>query len=206
MSYTRQQWAVAFLNAIGNNNPSQNVIDWVVNWTRFETATGSGASYNLLNTTQPESGSTVFNSVGVQNYTSFQQGVQANASTLENGYYPSLLSALQSNNEGALGFNGSPSQSVLSNLSTWCGGCGYGNQFASNPGQGLSDSFPGVYSGNSPTSPTTSSSMGSPILGALGLPTPQSVANAFQSIGIFLFGGILILMGVIVLFVHEETK
>lgn len=218
--YTREQWARAFLGALGNNHPTQNVVNWVVAWTRFESATGRGASYNLLNTTQREAGSTVFNSVGVQNFTSFSQGVQANAATLENGRYPALLDALRTNNESALGFGqSSPSSGVLSALNTWCGSCGYGNQFVSISGQGLTDQFPGTTGGTSIPSSSTQSSqgasssgsptppdIGSSILSALGLPSPSAVASAFQSIGLFMFGGILILMGFVVLFVREESK
>src|SRR5260370_18460200 len=81
-TYTRQQWATQFLNALGNANPTQNVINWVAGWTAYETATGSGANYNLLNTTQSASGSDSFNSAGVQNYTSSQQDVSTNAQVL----------------------------------------------------------------------------------------------------------------------------
>jgi murein DD-endopeptidase MepM/ murein hydrolase activator NlpD len=147
MAYTREQWAVGFLHAIGNTNPSQNTINWVVNWTQAETLTGKGASYNLLNTTQGLSGSTQFNNIGVQNYTSFAQGIQANASTIKNGLYGALYNALLTNNERALGYGGSPSSQVMLNLSTWCGGCGYGNAFVKGGGAHLNDSFGGTPSG-----------------------------------------------------------
>lgn len=52
------------------------------------------AGWNPFDTTQKAPGSTAFNSAGVQNYSSFQQGVDATAQTLNNGLYDSLLTGL----------------------------------------------------------------------------------------------------------------
>src|SRR5262252_6067114 len=136
MSYTRQQWASDFLAAIGNTAPDPLVINWVVGWTRYETSAGAGAAYNLLNTTQTEPGSTPFNSVGVQNFTSYTQGVQANAHVLENGLYPDLLAALAHNDVAELS---APSAAIRNELSTW--GTGYKNWGFS--AAGANDSFSG---------------------------------------------------------------
>lgn len=149
MSYTRAQFVTDVLHGIGNANPAQNVIGWCVAWSLAETghptATYSGAAYNLLNTTQPEAGTTDFNSAGVKNYASYSQGVAATVTTLQNGYYPALLAALRSNDEVALGFSkNAPSAGVMANLGTWCGGCGYGNSFVANSGQFASEAFPGT--------------------------------------------------------------
>jgi hypothetical protein len=114
-SYTRAQWATDLLKAIGNSNPSIKTIYWVVGWTDYESSAG-GAAYNLLNTTQRMPGSWDFNSVGVQNFTSYSQGIQANAIVLENGYYPTLLVALQSNDLSSLA---SPPASIQNELGTW---------------------------------------------------------------------------------------
>jgi hypothetical protein len=115
ISYTRAQWATDLLKAIGNSNPSLKTIYWVVGWTDYESSAG-GAAYNLLNTTQRMPGGWDFNSVGVQNYTSYSQGIKANAIVLENGYYPTLLAALQSNDLSSLA---SPPASIQSELGTW---------------------------------------------------------------------------------------
>ena len=151
MTYTRGQFATDVLKSIGNPNPSANTVGWVVAWTLFETGhpAGSyqGASYNLLNTTLPAAGATTFNSIGVKNYTSYSQGIQATADTLKGGYYAALLQALATNNEAALGFGqASPSPGVLAGLNTWCGSCGYGNQFVKNAGQFANESFSGTAS------------------------------------------------------------
>lgn len=142
MSYTRSQWASAFLQALGNTHPTGNTIDWVVAWTDFETSgPGGGGANNLLNTTQPGFGGSPIpgQSAGVMNYPSFAQGVQANAKVLQNGLYPNLLAALQNDNYAAL-TNGS----VYRDLATWCGGCTYGPGISNLAGApwGLNQVFP----------------------------------------------------------------
>src|SRR5579885_424875 len=114
MSFTRVQWSTDLLKAIGNRKPTLNTRDFIVGWTWAETG-GSGdvgARFNLLNTTQPWPGSTLFNQLGpsgdfgVRNYASYQDGIDANAKVLNNGLYNDLLAALQNNDEAALGFPG----------------------------------------------------------------------------------------------------
>lgn len=146
MSYTRQQWALAFLAALGNTHPTQPVVDWVVGWSVHETTTGQGATYNLLNTTQRAAGSTQFNGVGVQNFTSFAQGVQTNALVLHQNFvgYSSLLQALRNNDIASLS---APAPGVQTGLKTWCGGCGYGVGFQGLGAVHRNDQFPGQASG-----------------------------------------------------------
>lgn len=48
-------------------------------------AEGQGGRFNMLNCTMREEGSTTFNTVGVQNYPSFQTGLLAHAQTLNIG-------------------------------------------------------------------------------------------------------------------------
>ena len=169
MAYTRQQFVTDVLRGIGNTNPSGNVIGWMVAWTVAETGHPSGsyqgASYNLLNTTQPAPGTTDFNSIGVKNYTSYAQGIAATVQTLQNGYYPALLAALQTNNQTALGFSGSPSPGVMANLNTWCGSCGYGNAFVTNSGAFSTEVFAGT---------PTSTPIGTPPQGGITPPSSTS--------------------------------
>lgn len=75
------------------------------------------AKYNPMATTQPMPGSTRFNSVGVQNYTSWSQGIAANVQTLENGDYEAILSALRQGIGLATG-----NTQVEAELMTWSGG------------------------------------------------------------------------------------
>lgn len=126
--FTREQWSRDLLSALGNSNPVQNVVDFVTGWTVSETNTDSGARYNLLNTTEPASDATDFNSVHVKNYTSYREGIMETVYTLENGLYPHLLSALSGNVDQALL---GPIQAILNELNTWSGGANYGHAFIS---------------------------------------------------------------------------
>lgn len=56
---------------------------------------GTAARFNPLATTKTAAGATAFNSVGVKNYTSYDQGVTATVQTLLNGRYPAVLSGLR---------------------------------------------------------------------------------------------------------------
>jgi len=55
---------------------------------------GSHARFNPLDTTQPWPGSTSYNSVGVRNYATWDDGVAATVATLRNGYYPDVIAVL----------------------------------------------------------------------------------------------------------------
>lgn len=85
-------WAVDLLGTLGMPVTPDNV-RFLNAWAQAE---GSRAAFNPLATTQPASGASSFNSVGVRNYTSYEQGLQATAQTLRNGNYGGILSALRS--------------------------------------------------------------------------------------------------------------
>lgn len=207
MSYSREQWAIAFLNGIGNNHPSQNVINWVINWTAAEgSSVGGQGNYNLLNTTQTMPGSTNFNNlgggIGVQNFTSFSQGVQANDMVLENGLYPDLLNSLRNNDESSLGFGGSPSSGVMKDLNTWCGHCGYGGWFAHQAptANWLGQQFQGV--DNIQQNPSQPSNPGGNGGGSfLGVSSSQLQQFLFVT-----FGMTVIIIGVFVVFFSKESQ
>lgn len=74
------------------------------------------AAYNPMASTMPESGATIYNSVGVRNYTSASQGAQATAATLADGNYPRIVADLRSGR----GLCSDPS--IAGELSTWSGG------------------------------------------------------------------------------------
>ena len=78
---TREKFAQHLLAEIGAKPTKRNL--WaIVSWVQAE---GSNASFNPLATTQDMPGATKFNSVGVRNYTSFEQGIEATAKTLNYG-------------------------------------------------------------------------------------------------------------------------
>jgi hypothetical protein len=88
---TRRQFAVDLLARLGMAETTENVRA-VMAWQQAE---GTRAAFNPLATTQRSSGATDFNSVGVKNYTSYEQGLQATVTTLHNGRYDEILAALR---------------------------------------------------------------------------------------------------------------
>ena len=90
------QWAKDFLTRLGAPITSSNV-QAITAW---EQAEGTKAAYNPLATTQSGfAGETQFNSVGVKNYVSYQDGLDANVKVINNGLYPNILAALQQGND-----------------------------------------------------------------------------------------------------------
>lgn len=83
-------WQAQILHGIGAPVTPANVT-FLNAWARAE---GGNASNNPFNTTQPAGGASSYNTVGVRNYTSPAQGIQATIDTLRNGRYGNILSAL----------------------------------------------------------------------------------------------------------------
>jgi hypothetical protein len=97
-STTPTTWAQALLGALGDPATSENVRA-ITSWERAEGGHWSNsARFNPLNTTQKEPGSAAMNSVGVQAYTSWDQGLAATVATLRNGRYGGILAALAAAN------------------------------------------------------------------------------------------------------------
>jgi hypothetical protein len=78
---TYPQWAALFLPRIGAPVCGNNLVA-VVAWQAQE---GTQAAWNPLATTQGMPGASQFNGVGVKNYASLEQGLQATALTLWRG-------------------------------------------------------------------------------------------------------------------------
>jgi hypothetical protein len=106
---TPLSWAMSLLKAGGFPQTAAN-LQSLISWALTE---AGGGARNPLNTTQPEPGSTVFNSKNVQNFPSWATGIQATVKTLYNGYYPNIVADLKSG-KGVGGNAGS-------NLRTWSG-------------------------------------------------------------------------------------
>ena len=86
------QWANDFLTRLNAPITSENVRAI----TAWEKAEGTAARFNPLATTQSGfAGETSFNSVGVKNYTSYADGLDANVKVINNGLYSNILAALQ---------------------------------------------------------------------------------------------------------------
>jgi hypothetical protein len=74
------------------------------------------AAWNPMASTLQMSGSTTYNSAGVQNYVSAAEGAQATALTLADGFYPLIVADLRSG-RGLCG-----DTAIAAELLTWSGG------------------------------------------------------------------------------------
>jgi murein L,D-transpeptidase YcbB/YkuD len=95
----RSDWANAFLARLGVPQSPGNVLG-VVTWITSEFGEQSpiGAAFNPLATTYGMPNDSQFNSVGVKNYASWEDGVEANARTLSEDHpgYAEILGAMAS--------------------------------------------------------------------------------------------------------------
>jgi hypothetical protein len=111
-------WAGAFLRTIGAPGCRSNLVVLVA-WQYSEF---TQAAWNPLADTLPMPGSTAFNSIGVQNYVSLEQGLDAVRHTLTNGPtlgYPAIVSGLTSCSDAM-----TTAQAIRA--SAWCRGCAGG--------------------------------------------------------------------------------
>ena len=117
MTISYAQWAKAFLKALGAPVVRNNMIV-VVAW---QAAEGTQATWNPLATTMPAEGASDFNEVGVKNYLSKEQGIDASIRTLLRGGfgYEAILDGLE---------RGAPSMETAYAIqqSRWCHGCAEG--------------------------------------------------------------------------------
>lgn len=202
MSFTRAQWSIDFLKAIGNAAPAQDTVNFVVGWTCFETNTNSGAKFNLLNTTQPMNvaGVSDFNSVGVKSYPDYGTGIKANAFTVLNGRYPYLASALLNNDTAKLK---NPTSGIIANINTWGTGGSKAVQFISTGANRGGDTFNyGSATGvGSLPPPITTQSTGpeNPQVGVGGQfdwLTPQFIGKMSVGIGLVVASAILLVRSI----------
>jgi len=153
-SYTRSTWCIDFLSAAGIGSPDADIVQWVVAWTKFETVSNT-PGFNLLNTTQKGyPGAFSVNSVGVQFFCNYKDGIEANAQVLKGGGYPHLLTALTNADKPALGINstafgpryGFVEAPIVGDINKW--GTGHAQQIAqlatdNQSLNGAGDTFPG---------------------------------------------------------------
>lgn len=88
------QFAQDLLGRLGMPQTAENARA-IVAWARAE---GTDAANNPLATTQSWDGDSRFNSVGVRNYASYEDGIEASVRTLRNGRYGNILAALAAGN------------------------------------------------------------------------------------------------------------
>lgn len=123
---TEASFAASVLSRLGIKTTAQAIRDFTA-WEQQEGGNwANNAKYNPLNTTLREPGSYSINSVGVQAYTSWKEGMIATIKTLQNGYYGQILRALK---EGV----------PLSEFSGIVAGSKWGTGAINTPGVGLSN-------------------------------------------------------------------
>ena len=72
--------------------PTKGNMSFMYAWRQAE---GAKAKFNPFNTTKKMPGATKFNSVGVKNYETMEDGVKATCETLKLGYYTDILNGLK---------------------------------------------------------------------------------------------------------------
>lgn len=91
MNQMTNQFARLLLRRLGIT-PRPQVLRFLAAWGQAE---GTSARYNPLGTTRDMPGATNFNSVGVKNYGSIGQGVEATARAITNGLYGNILTLMR---------------------------------------------------------------------------------------------------------------
>lgn len=157
-------WSLIFLAVLGNSSPSANTVKFVMGWGNVESGGAkdnqqcNACDYNMLNMGgifghEPPGfvGYCVklSSTFGILRFDSVHDGAVANANQVK-AAYPALTAALSKNDEKALGFTGSMSSDVDSELATWSGGSpGYSQKILQSAGVANTDTTPGGLSGNS---------------------------------------------------------
>lgn len=112
--HTAASWARDFLAGIGAPTSQQN-IDAVVKWETVESG-GGGGLYNPLNSVLGAPGATNVNSVGVKNYTSYQQGLAASIATFTQTQWAGVVNGFKANDPAQA------QQALNAEYATWGGG------------------------------------------------------------------------------------
>jgi hypothetical protein len=113
---TYEAWAGAFLGRLGAPTCSENLLI-VVTW---ETAESTAAAFNPLATTHDMPGATDMNTVGVKDYKSVEQGLDASRDTLLLGAESYGYGAIVDNLRGC---SSAEATAQAINASAWCRGC-----------------------------------------------------------------------------------
>jgi len=107
---TDENFYEKLLTNLGAPTSKEN-LKFLYAWRQSE---GKAGKYNPFNTTQGIPGASNFNSVGVKNYSSIEDGMEATLKTLKNGRYNCIVNSLK-NDIGAKTI----STKCLDDLQTW---------------------------------------------------------------------------------------
>lgn len=208
-TYTRSTWCIDFLSASGIGSPDADIVQWVVAWTKMESLSGQ-VGFNLLNTTQPGyPGAFAVNSVGVQFFCNYKDGIEANAQVLKGGGYPNLLKALTNADKPALGINstafgpryGFVEAPIVGDINKW--GTGHAQQIAqlatdNQAVNGSGDTFPG--DANTYTNPNSVGAVQQNIVGNVNsffgnlntlFSNPTRIGKGFIGVLLLIIGAVL---------------
>ncbi|MDP9185495.1 MAG: hypothetical protein M3O29_07505 [Actinomycetota bacterium] len=109
-------WATAFLRVVGAPTCHANLVVTIA----WQVQEGTQAAWNPLATTHRMDGSTDFNDVGVQNFLSLEQGLQATQETIEHGWdiygYGAIIRSMRD-------CSGPFDTAAAIAASRWCYGC-----------------------------------------------------------------------------------
>jgi hypothetical protein len=118
MTISYGEWAGSLLSSLGAPTSRNNRIA-IVAW---EASEGTQATWNPLATTKDAPGATIYNSHGVKNYRSKEQGIEASIATMRlprRGYEP-IIARLRAGEEAMR-----TAEAIRD--SRWCSGCAGGS-------------------------------------------------------------------------------
>lgn len=90
------EWAYDFLTEI-NCPVTMTNVQFLYDWMHMESG-GGGGKFNPLNTVQPWPGATDYNTVGVKNYLTYEDGIAATRTVIAEVPYADIVAALKAGN------------------------------------------------------------------------------------------------------------
>ncbi len=194
---TRQTFAQDVLNGIGAPITGQNMA-LLLAWMAGE---NTAAANNPLATTQPWQNATDFNVNGghpVKNYATYQDGVSATITTLNNGYYPGIVGDLRKGNVA-------PNDVVNQNASefnTWGTGAGLISSILNSNGGLIPTQGGGTFPNANAPITSLPEQAAAAVIGGLTKPVTTALSDTGKYIlyGVaFLGGGLLLITGLILI-------
>ncbi len=95
----RRAFAIDVLRGVGNTAPTEDMIQFIIEWTIAEDGSNGALNRNNpLNTTQMGfNETTTINDDGVKGYRTYQDGLSATLQTLSYTYYTEIVAGMQTN-------------------------------------------------------------------------------------------------------------
>ena len=206
-------WESSLLQQLGDPDTQANE-QFFDDWASTEHAgslktwgtNGTGMAFNPFSTTLEEPGATPGNSVGVENYTSWQQGETATVSTLEQANMSPLQTALHSGSATETELEQAESQTPWGQESSWASGTPrFGDPNSTSSGsstlqnwQNIAPSFNGQTLGT--TAPSSSTTPASSTALLTSAPWGGLLGSQIEEAVFFLLGAALVIVGLVITF------